>query len=34
MGTDLGGSIRVPCHFCGIAGIKPTGGRLSVAVRF
>jgi fatty acid amide hydrolase len=28
LGNDLGGSIRVPCHFCGIAGIKPTSLRL------
>jgi amidase len=26
IGTDFGGSIRVPSHFCGIAGIKPTSG--------
>ena len=24
IGTDLGGSVRVPCHFCGISGIKPS----------
>lgn len=28
LGNDLGGSIRVPCHFCGIHGIKPTSHRL------
>ncbi len=24
IGTDAGGSIRLPAHYCGIAGIKPT----------
>jgi amidase len=27
IGADLGGSIRLPCHFSGIAGIRPTTGR-------
>ena len=28
IGTDIGGSIRVPAHFCGIFGFKPTLDRL------
>ncbi len=27
IGSDLGGSVRGPCHANGIAGIKPTSGR-------
>jgi amidase len=29
LGNDAGGSIRLPSHFCGIAGIKPNSGRFS-----
>jgi len=30
IGSDLGGSIRIPCDFCGVYGFKITNARSSI----